>query len=199
MINPAKLLVGEIQGGVPVRRRQSVPVRFVIHADAIRAHAKKFINGFRREHGLLHRIRHAVLIIRAFNRNPRTRRGQRDEPVCIERQLLHLAGELRESRHEVVAIFPRHVLDAFLAAATRPAKTIRARARAARTSGRAERNALVKRGRHHREFAEPRMAERDDFIFVHERLRLQIIHHARKSPRPAEQHAPIVAGIRGIK
>src|SRR6201996_7996286 len=43
------------------------------------------------------------------------------------------------------------------------------------------------------------MAKDDDLVRIHERLRLQIIHDARKSPGPAEQHAPVMAGIGGIK
>ena len=199
MINAAQLLVGKIQRGVPVIRCQGMPVRLIIHAHTIGAHAEKFIDRFRGEHGLSHRVRHTILVIRAFNGNPRTRCGQRDKPMRIERQLLHLPGEPRQARHKIIRKFPCHVLDAFLAATTRPAKTIRARARAARSGGRAERNAFIERRRHHCQFAEPRMAERDYFICVRERLRFQIIHHARQSPRPAIQHAPIIAGIRRIK
>ncbi len=66
MINPAKLLVGKIQRGVPVIRRQCVPVRFVIHAHAVRADAQKFIDRLRRQNCLFDGVRHAILVIRPF-------------------------------------------------------------------------------------------------------------------------------------
>ena len=162
MINPAQLLVGKIQRRRPIVRRQSVPVRFVIDAHAVRAHAQKRIHRLGRQHGLFDRVGNAILVVRAFHGNPRTRRRQCDVPMRVERQFLHLAGEFLEPRHEVIREFPRHVLDAFLAAATGAAETVRAGPGAARPGGRAERDAFIKGRRHHHQFAEPRMAQRDE-------------------------------------
>src|ERR1700744_5606700 len=99
-------------------------MRVVIDPHAVRAGTEKSIYRSRGENGLFDGVGHTVLILRAFDGDPWARRGESDIPIGVKRQFVHLAGEILEARHKVIGKFTGHILDAFLAATARSAKTI---------------------------------------------------------------------------
>ena len=140
-----------------------------------------------------------VGVVRAFERDPRTRRGERGEPMRVERQFVLLAPELVEIRRKLIAVFAHHHREPLASAAAITTKSIRRRAEPRARTGRHQRDAIVEGPGDHRGLTDARRSRDDEFGLVHHRVVLEVIDDPHRAPGPAAEDAPVVTGIRGEK
>src|SRR5262249_22231066 len=129
-------------------------------------------------------------------RDERPGRGQRKEPVLVERQFLTSSPEFVQIRRKPVRIFLLHDIQSFASAwAGEPVGANTAPAR----HHRGAHQSVVKRGRYHRGFPIPRGAGNDELSLVDGAIRFQVVGNPGGAPCPTGEDPPIVAGVGGIK
>jgi hypothetical protein len=132
----AQLVVGKIQNRLPVIRRQQMCSGTDVDIQMFWS-VQKFINWFGREIGLHERVGAGTGIVQPVRRDEKPRCNQRDEPVLGKRQLLNLAGKLRQARTEPLWKSFRGVFQPLFSAASFAIETVSAGAVGANLSSNA--------------------------------------------------------------
>src|SRR5689334_8854471 len=113
--------------------------------------------------------------------------------MLIEGKLIHAPDELRHARSHLIIESNRKILNSLLAASSGPVESKGADTRTPRSRGRHQGKALIKRACDQSRLPEPRMADGNELLLVHKRLRFKVVHYPRHAPGPGADVAPVVA------
>lgn len=120
-VQPAQLLVREIQRRLPIRRGKSVRTGAEIDAQPVRR-SQQLIYRLRRQIGFLERVSVGKLIVQPVQGNKWPRRHQRDQPMLVEWQLIDLPRKLRQPRTNPIRKVRDDLVQSLLAAVVVPLK-----------------------------------------------------------------------------